>query len=114
MLVVCGINLFLAAMILVALPYLVTEVLDLEASQANRLYGYAEGALAAGGLAGGICAGIFIFPALTAITRETTPENNTTAYSAPLQTSNLCDMCVSHGSCTETAVLRSGKLCLSY
>lgn len=59
LLVVCGINLFLAAMILVALPYLVTEVLDLEASQANRLYGYAEGALAAGGLAGGICAGIF-------------------------------------------------------
>ena len=37
LLVVCGINLFLAAMILVALPYLVTEVLDLEASQANRL-----------------------------------------------------------------------------
>ncbi len=32
---------------------------SLEASQANRLYGYAEGALAAGGLAGGICAGIF-------------------------------------------------------
>jgi MFS family permease len=59
LLVVCGINLFLAAMIIVALPYLVTEVLDLEASQANRLYGFAEGALAAGGLAGGIGAGIF-------------------------------------------------------
>ncbi len=58
-LVICGINLFLAAMITVALPYLVTEVLDLEASQANRLYGFAEGALAAGGLAGGIGAGIF-------------------------------------------------------
>lgn len=59
LLVVCGINLFLAAMIIVALPYLVTEVLNLEASQANRLYGFAEGALAAGGLAGGIGAGIF-------------------------------------------------------
>ena len=58
-LVICGINLFLAAMIIVALPYLVTEVLNLEASQANRLYGFAEGALAAGGLAGGIGAGIF-------------------------------------------------------
>lgn len=58
-LVICGINLFLAAMIIVALPYLVTEVLNIEASQANRLYGYAEGALAAGGLAGGIGAGIF-------------------------------------------------------
>ena len=57
--VICGINLFLSAMILVALPYLVTEVLDLEAGQANRLYGFAQGALGAGGLAGGICAGIF-------------------------------------------------------
>ncbi len=59
LLAVCGINLFLSAMITVALPYLVTEVLNLEASQANRLYGYAQGALAAGGLSGGICAGIF-------------------------------------------------------
>ena len=59
LLVVCGINLFLSAMIMVALPYLVTEILDLETSQANRLYGFAEGALAAGGLAGGIGAGMF-------------------------------------------------------
>lgn len=58
-LVICGINLFLSAMIIVALPYLVTEVLNLETSQANRLYGFAEGALAAGGLAGGTAAGIF-------------------------------------------------------
>lgn len=57
--VICGINLFLSAMILVALPYLVTEVLDLEAVLANRLYGFAQGALGAGGLAGGICAGVF-------------------------------------------------------
>ena len=59
LLVICGINLFLASMITVALPYLVTEVFDLEAAQANRLYGFAEGALAAGGLSGGIGAGIF-------------------------------------------------------
>ncbi len=59
LLVVFGINLFLAAMIVVALPYLVTEVLNLEASRANRLYGFAEGALAAGGLFGGIGAGLF-------------------------------------------------------
>ena len=58
-LAVCGINLFLSSMITVALPYLTTEVLDLNAVQANRLYGYAEGILAAGGLAGGICAGVF-------------------------------------------------------
>lgn len=59
LLAVCGINLFLSAMIVVALPYLVTEVLELETAQANRLYGFAQGALAAGGLAGGIGAGIF-------------------------------------------------------
>ncbi len=59
LLVICGINLFLSAMIIVALPYLVTEVLDFGPSQANRLYGFAQGALAAGGLAGSISAGIF-------------------------------------------------------
>jgi len=59
LLVICGMNLFLSAMIIVALPYLITEVLDIDAVQANRLYGFAEGALAAGGLVGGVCAGIF-------------------------------------------------------
>lgn len=58
LLAICGINLFLSSMIIVALPYLITEVLYLGA-QANRLYGFAEGALAAGGLAGGIAAGVF-------------------------------------------------------
>lgn len=56
---VCGINLFLSAMIIVGFPYIVTEVLDFPAAQANRLYGFAQGALAAGGLTGGICAGVF-------------------------------------------------------
>lgn len=59
LLVICGINMFLAAMIMVAMPYLVTEVFHLEAAQANRLYGFAQGALAAGGLAGGVGAGVF-------------------------------------------------------
>lgn len=59
LLMACGINLFLSAMIMVALPYLVTEVFDLETALANRLYGFSEGALAAGGLAGGIGAGVF-------------------------------------------------------
>lgn len=58
LLAICGINLFLSAMITVALPYLVTEVFDINAPQANRLYGFAEGALAAGGLFGGIGAGV--------------------------------------------------------
>lgn len=57
--VICAINLFLSAMITVGLPYIVTEVLEFSAELANTLYGYAEGALAAGGLAGGICAGAF-------------------------------------------------------
>ncbi len=59
LLAVCGINLFLSSMIIVALPYLITEVLNLGTAQANRLYGFAEGALAAGGLLGGIGAGVF-------------------------------------------------------
>lgn len=58
LLIVCGINLFLSAMIMVGLPYLITEVLPFTAAQANRLYGYAQGALAAGGIIGGIGAGI--------------------------------------------------------
>lgn len=59
LLMVCGINLFLSAMITVGMPYVITEVLPLEAELANQLYGFAEGALAAGGLTGGICAGVF-------------------------------------------------------
>lgn len=59
LLVVCGINLFLSAMIIVGLPYMVTEVMDFPAGQANTFYGFAQGALAAGGLAGGVCGGIF-------------------------------------------------------
>ena len=58
MFVICGINLFLSAMILVSLPYMVTEVLTLDADKANQLYGYAQGVLAAGGLIGGIGAGV--------------------------------------------------------
>lgn len=57
LLIVCGINLFMSAMIIVGLPYLITEVLPFTTGQANRLYGYAQGALAAGGVVGGISAG---------------------------------------------------------
>lgn len=56
--VICGINVFLSAMIIVSLPYLITEVLSFPGAQANGLYGYAQGTLAAGGIAGGIGAGI--------------------------------------------------------
>lgn len=57
--VICGINLFMSSMITVGLPYMVTEILHFDSVLANKLYGFAEGALAAGGLAGGIAAGIF-------------------------------------------------------
>ncbi len=59
LLVICAMNLFLSAMFIVGLPYLITEVLEFSPVQAGRLYGFTEGAVAAGGLAGGICAGIF-------------------------------------------------------
>lgn len=59
LIVICGINLFLSSVIIVGLPYIITQVLDLDTVLANRLYGFAEGALAAGGLAGGVSAGIF-------------------------------------------------------
>lgn len=55
---VCCVNFFFSALINIGLPYLVTEVLPFSASLANRLYGYAQGALAAGGIVGGIGAGI--------------------------------------------------------
>lgn len=57
-LAICGINVFLSAMFIVGMPYIITEILDLGA-QANRLFGFTQGAMAAGGLAGGVCAGIF-------------------------------------------------------
>ena len=58
-LVVCEINLFLSAIIFVAVPYLVTEVLELGTENtANTLYSFSQGALAAGGLTGGILAGV--------------------------------------------------------
>lgn len=58
-LTVCGINLFLSAMIVVSLPWLITEILTFSPARANELYGFAQGAMAAGGLAGGVCAGAF-------------------------------------------------------
>lgn len=56
--VVCCVNLFLSTMITIGLPYLITEVMTFEAARANWLYGCAEGVLAAGGIAGGIGAGV--------------------------------------------------------
>ncbi len=53
--VICSFNLFLSAMLMVAMPVLITETLQLS----NELYGFSQGALAAGGLLGGLLAGVF-------------------------------------------------------
>lgn len=58
-LLMAGINLVMSSVIMIGLPITVNQALGFDASRASKLYGYAEGALAAGGLIGGICAGIF-------------------------------------------------------
>lgn len=52
---ICAFNLFLSAMIAVSMPVVITQILKLS----DQLYGYSQGALAAGGLFGGILVGIF-------------------------------------------------------
>lgn len=51
-------NLLLTSLILIALPVIITQHLDFASDTANRLYGYAQGALAAGAVLGGLLAGI--------------------------------------------------------
>ncbi|MDR2931625.1 MAG: MFS transporter [Oscillospiraceae bacterium] len=48
-------NIFLSSMIVIGLPVLVTQTLNM----GSRLYGIAQGVMAAGGLAGGLVAGVF-------------------------------------------------------
>lgn len=57
-LAVAVINLLISALIIIGLPVIVTQLLDFDAQTANRLYGYAEGIMAAGSLCGGMAAGI--------------------------------------------------------
>ncbi len=52
--IICGFNLFLSAMIIVSMPVLITRTLGMS----DQLYGYAQGALAAGGLFGGVMVGV--------------------------------------------------------
>ncbi|NLL78780.1 MAG: MFS transporter [Clostridiales bacterium] len=56
-LLIAGINMFLSALIMIGLPIVVTQTLSFEHVDANRMYGYAQGALAAGSLIGGMSAG---------------------------------------------------------
>lgn len=52
---ICAFNLFMSAMIIIGLPVLITQTLGMS----SRMLGFSQGALAAGGLAGGILTGIF-------------------------------------------------------
>ena len=52
---VAGINVTLTAFILIGAPVVITQILGLP----NQYMGFAEGALALGGLAGGVSVGVF-------------------------------------------------------
>ncbi len=55
MCIVAIFNLFLTSMLLVGMPVLITQILNMS----SQLYGYAQGALMAGGIVGGIAVGVF-------------------------------------------------------
>lgn len=57
-LLIAAINLFLSALIIIGLPIVVTQSLAFDSETGSRLYGYAQGALAAGSLMGGMSAGV--------------------------------------------------------
>lgn len=57
-LIIAAINLFLSSLMIIGLPIMVTQILTFDPDTAIRLYGYAEGFIAAGSLAGGILAGV--------------------------------------------------------
>lgn len=55
---VAMINLLLSALLIIGLPVIITQKLGFSQQMGNQLYGICEGALAAGGLLGGILAGV--------------------------------------------------------
>ena len=57
-LLLTAVNLVFSALVIVGLPIVVTGHLGFDQATGNRLYGYAEGALAAGGLLGGLLSGV--------------------------------------------------------
>ncbi len=56
--ILAGVNLVFSSLIIIGVPIIINEHLGFTLAAGNRLYGYAEGALAAGGLIGGILAGL--------------------------------------------------------
>lgn len=57
-LVLCSFNLLISSLIMVSLPVMITQMLGFSPLKGNRLYGYAQGVLAAGSLIGGLAAGV--------------------------------------------------------
>jgi len=57
-LLLLAVNMVFSALVVVGLPIVITGHLGFDQATGNRLYGYAEGALAAGGLLGGLLSGV--------------------------------------------------------
>jgi MFS family permease len=57
-LIYASVNLLLTSLISIGLPVLITQHLGFEPDTANRLYGYAQGVIAAGAVLGGLLAGV--------------------------------------------------------
>ncbi len=58
-LIFASINLFLTSLVLIGVPVLITQHLGFSPNTANRLYGFAQGIIAAGCILGGLIAGVF-------------------------------------------------------
>lgn len=56
-LLIAGMNMFLSALIMIGLPFVITQTLNFDEAVGSQLFGYAQGALAAGSLIGGLSAG---------------------------------------------------------
>nr|WP_312579284.1 MFS transporter [Sedimentibacter sp.] len=57
-LVYASVNLLLTSLVLIATPVLITQYLGFTTDMSNRLYGYAQGVLAAGAVLGGLLVGV--------------------------------------------------------
>lgn len=54
---IAAINLVFSALLTISLPVIITQKLSFDAQLGNRLYSYCEGAMAAGGILGGVLSG---------------------------------------------------------
>ncbi|MDD3368176.1 MAG: MFS transporter [Lachnospiraceae bacterium] len=57
-LLIAAVNMVFSALLIIGLPVVITQKLGFGESLGNRLYGYCEGAMATGGLLGGLLSGV--------------------------------------------------------